>query len=90
MEIEGSRTLRIATEQPMSFQPFRYLDEDYLLQGKADYALWYGRKRDIDANLVVWEAKADLSQSGTCQLLLYMGKCRLSTISLSILMRISG
>ncbi|KAJ5995350.1 hypothetical protein N7481_002327 [Penicillium waksmanii] len=72
MEIPGSRSLRVSTEQPMSFQPFRYMDEDYRLQGIADYALWYGRKRDIDTNLVVLEAKANSDSAGIPQLLLYM------------------
>lgn len=80
MNPEGSRSLSIKPEQSMSYYPYRYDGEDYRLRGRADYALWYGRRRDIDTNLIIWEAKGKAGTNGECQLLLYMGKCRLSTI----------
>lgn len=80
MNPEGSRSLYIKPEQSMTYYPYRYDGENYRLQGRADYALWYGRRRDIDTNLIIWEARGKSGTNGECQLLLYMGKCKLSTI----------
>ncbi|KAJ5980491.1 Restriction endonuclease type I HsdR N-terminal [Penicillium waksmanii] len=72
MNPEGSRSLSIKLEQSMSYYPYRHDGENYRLQGRADYALWYGRRRDIDTNLIIWEAKGKAETNGECQLLLYM------------------
>lgn len=45
------------------------------LQGRPDYALWYGHQGDLETNLVIVEAKTrDGLGKGQTQALAYMGK----------------
>lgn len=54
-KLDGTRPLHFTGEQDMSFYPFIFDHKNYQLRGQADYAVWYGRGRDIDSNLVVIE-----------------------------------
>lgn len=45
------------------------------LNGRPDYALWYGQQQDLETNLVIVEAKApEEIGKGQKQVLAYMGK----------------
>lgn len=77
---QDTRSLQISFDQPMSFYPFSVDHKHHKLHGQVDYVLWYGRKRDIDTNLVISIAKGGNSPVGATHLSLYMGKCRLSCL----------
>lgn len=67
-------TLAFQYEKTMKMQ-ISYKGQETLLNGRADYSLWYGNPEELALNLVVVEAKDSSSFNPVPkQALTYMGK----------------
>lgn len=68
------KSLRWALERTLTFN-WRINGKMTKIQGRMDFALWYGSRQDVETNMVVVEAKRlhDAS-SGVPQAIIYMGK----------------
>jgi hypothetical protein len=68
------KSLRWALEKPFNFK-WKIDGKMTKIQGRMDFALWYGKREDLETNLVVIEAKRLHNASwGVPQAIIYMGK----------------
>ncbi|KAJ6006777.1 hypothetical protein N7451_004721 [Penicillium sp. IBT 35674x] len=73
-DIASVRSISLQTESPLFLPGVKHQGKKWNLNGKPDYAVWYGEVDDVAVNVVIVEAKAEgRAMTGLPQALGYMG-----------------
>lgn len=84
--LDSHKSVHLGCETSLKF-PWKWEGKPCTITGRMDYALWYGRRNEAEANLVVVEAKkTDGGAIAEGQVLCYMGKS-LSRLSVKAINR---